>query len=81
MYEPSNYSTISFPWLGIEFNPNRIIDLGFMQIRWYGLIIAVGLLLAVVYALHRSKEFGIKQDDILDGVLWIVPVAIICARL
>jgi len=81
MYDPSNYSTISFPWLGIEINPNRIIDLGFMQIRWYGLIIATGLLLAVVYALRRCKQFGIKQDDILDGVLWIVPVAIICARL
>ena len=34
MYNPYDYSTISFPWLGIEFNPNRIIDLGFMQIRW-----------------------------------------------
>ena len=81
MYNPSDYSTISFPGLGIGINPGRIIDLGFMQIRWYGLIIAVGLLLAVIYALHRSKEFGIKQDDILDGVLWIVPVAIVCARL
>ena len=81
MYNPSDYSTISFPWLGIEVNPNRIIDLGFMQIRWYGLIIAVGLMLAVIYALRRCKQFGLTQDDILDGVLWIVPVSIICARL
>ena len=81
MYNPPDYSTISFPWLGIEINPNRIIDLGFMQIRWYGLIIAVGLMLAVIYSLRRSKQFGLTHDDILDGVLWIVPVAIICARL
>lgn len=74
-------STISFPGLGIETHPGQIIDLGFAQIRWYGLVIAVGLLLAVLYGLRRSKQFGLKQDDILDGVLWIVPVAIICARL
>jgi phosphatidylglycerol:prolipoprotein diacylglycerol transferase len=31
--------------------------------------------------MRRSKHFGLTQDNILDGVLWIVPVAIICARL
>ena len=80
-YFPSDYSTISFPWFHFQWNPSRIIDLGFTQIRWYGLIIAVGLMLAVLYGMRRSKSFGIKQDDIVDGVLWIVPFAIICARL
>ena len=81
MYSPKDYSTISFPWLGWEFDPSRIIDLGFVQIRWYGLIIAVGLMLAAIYGMRRSKQFGIKQDDIMDGFLWIVPFAVICARL
>ena len=49
-------------------------------IYFYGVIIALGLILAVVYGLKRSRQFGIKQDDILDGVLWIVPFAIICTR-
>ena len=80
-YNPENYSTISFPTFGLKLNPDRIIDLGVFQFRWYGLIIAVGLLLAVVYGLRRSKKFGLLQDDIVDGVLWIVPFAIICARL
>ncbi len=74
------YTTISFPGLGLTLNPSPEIDLGFMVIRWYGLIIAVGLLLAVIYGLRRAKQFGLKEDDILDGVLWIVPVAILCAR-
>ena len=69
MYNPSDYSTISFPWLGLEFNPSRIIDLFFLEIRWYGLIIAVGLSLAVIYGMRRSKQFGLKQDDILAVVL------------
>ena len=80
-YNPSDYSAISFPALGLEVNPSRVIDLGFMEIRWYGLIIAVGLLLSVLYGMRRSKKFGIREDDIVDGVLWIVPFAIICARL
>lgn len=75
-------STITFPGLGLELNPPR----GFtipgtdFTIYYYGVIIALGLVLAVMYGLRRSKEFGLKQDDILDGVLWIVPLCIICAR-
>ncbi len=74
------YTTISFPGLGLELNPPRSIQLGSVPIYFYGMIIACGLALAVVYALRRSKEFGLKQDDILDGVLWITPLAIVCAR-
>lgn len=77
---PANYSTISFPALGIEVNPLRSITLGPLTLHFYGIIIAVGLLLAVLYSCKRSKEFGLKEDDILDGVLWVTPFAIICAR-
>ena len=77
---PSNYSIISFPSLGLEINPPRGIDIGPMSIYFYGVIIALGLLLAVFYGLRRSKQFGLKEDDILDGVLWIVPLSILCAR-
>ena len=75
------YSVISFPSLGIELNPSRALTLGPLTINWYGLIIACGLLLAVLYACRRSKQFGLKSDDLIDGVLFIVPFAIICARL
>lgn len=77
---PANYSAISFPSLGIEVNPPRALELGSFSFYFYGLVIAVGLVLAVMYACKRSKEFGLKEDDILDGVLWITPFAIICAR-
>ncbi len=74
------YSTISFPELGIQWDPGSYIKLGPLTIHFYGVIIALGLILAVVYAMRRCKQFGLKQDDILDGVLWILPVAVICAR-
>ena len=81
MYNPEDYSSISFPSFGLEVNPSRVLGLGPLNLHFYGIIIAFGLMLAVIYGMHRSKKFGLKSDDILDGVLWIVPFAIICARL
>lgn len=78
---PSNYSSISFPFLGLEMNPPRTLSLGPLTIHLYGIAIGLGLILAVIYACRRSKDFGLKEDDILDGVLWITPFAIICARI
>lgn len=76
-----SYTLISFPGLGLELDPPSTIQLGPLTIHFYGLIIAVGMLLAVLYASKRSKEFGLKEDDLIDGVLWVTPFAIICARL
>ena len=78
---PANFTSISFPSLGIEVNPARSFDLGPLTIYFYGVIIACGLMLAVVYACKRSGEFGLKEDDILDGVLYVTPFAIVCARI
>ena len=77
----NNYTTITFPYFGLEFDPVRVLNIGPLSIHVYGLLIGLGLMLAVIYGWRRSKEFGIKSDDITDGVLWIVPFAVICARL
>jgi len=73
-------SPIEFPGLGIKIDPPANFAIGPLTVNFYGLCIALGLLLAVLYACKRSQQFGIRQDDILDGVLWIVPLAVICAR-
>ena len=77
---PRNYTAISIPSLGIEVDPARTISLGPLSIHFYGLIIAVGLILAVLYGCRRCKQFGISEDDLTDGVLWVTPFAILCAR-
>jgi phosphatidylglycerol:prolipoprotein diacylglycerol transferase len=74
------YTGISFPGLGLEFDPIREFALGPLNIHLYGAIIAFGLILAVWYGIRRSEEFGLNEDYIIDGVLWIVPFAIACAR-
>ena len=76
-----NYTEISFPGLGITWNPDKAFSIGSRSFHYYGILIALGLILAVAYAWKRSKEFGIRSDDLTDGVLWIVPFAVICARL
>ena len=74
-------SPITFPGLGISVDPPRIaFYLGQKPIYLYGIIIAIGFLLAVLYALRRCKAFGLRQDDLLDGVLWVTPFAIVCTR-
>ena len=78
---PANYSAISFPFLGIEVDPPRMLELGPLTIHFYGAILAAGLLLAMIYSCRRGKVFGLKEDDILDGFLWITPLAIVCARI
>lgn len=74
------YSEISFPGLGLTMNPPSTFSIGPLTIHLYGAIIALGLILAVTYCMKRSSEFGLKEDDILDGVLWVTPFAILCAR-
>ena len=77
---PADYSKIAFPAFGIEIDPPKGFMLGPLDIRFYGIIIALGLMLAVIYGLKRKAEFGLTEDLLLDGVLMIVPIAIVCAR-
>ena len=78
---PSNFTEISFPGLGIEIDPIRSFNLFGFSVHLYGVVIALGLMLAVIYACRRSKQFGLKAEDLTDGVLFIVPFAVLCARL
>ncbi|MGI6030744.1 MAG: prolipoprotein diacylglyceryl transferase [Eubacteriales bacterium] len=75
-------NVIAFPGLGLSFNPSRVAFsvLG-KDIYWYGIIIAVGFLLGLTYAVWRAKKEKMDIDAMLDVVLWTTPVALVCARL
>lgn len=74
---------VSFPGLGIENIPvSRVaVTIGNFSIYWYGIIIAVGFLLALFYAMKSLKRYGLKQDSFIDCVLAGLVFGIICARL
>lgn len=74
--------TVLFPGLGLEFHLNRVaFELFGLPIYWYGVIIACGFLLAVVFCYKMAPRFGIKSDDVIDLLFFAVPLAIIGARL
>ena len=56
----------------------KIFDL---TITWYAVCILIGVLLAVGMGIHEGKKLGICSDDIYYGVIFILPCAIIGARL
>ncbi|MGI6170451.1 MAG: prolipoprotein diacylglyceryl transferase [Butyricicoccus sp.] len=73
---------VSFPGLGLEFHfSNVAFSIGEKPIYWYGIIIAAGFILAVIYASRRAPQFGISGDDLSDMAILALPVAVICARI
>lgn len=52
-----------------------------MKFNLYGLLIACGVLLAVVYMSQESKRLKLPQETALDMALWAMPPAIVFARL
>ncbi|MBO4353517.1 MAG: prolipoprotein diacylglyceryl transferase [Clostridia bacterium] len=79
----SNISEISFPGLGIgpfEIN-NTAFTLFGHQIRWYAIIICIGIISAVFYVVFRAKQKNIKADTVMDIGIVTIPLAIIGARI
>lgn len=52
-----------------------------LEVKWYGVIIVTGIVLAVWLASREAKRVGLKEDDIVDFMFWGLPIAIIGARL
>ena len=78
----TDLNRISFPKLGIDFHIDpTAFSIGSLTIQWYGIIIVVGLLLAVIYCVPRMKRFGIDSDKAIDAVIGGVIGGIIGARL
>lgn len=74
---------ISFPGLGIDWiDPPRTLPFTVFgkEIYLYGVVIALGFLLAIFYLRRRVKEFGTNFDLVTDAILITVPIAILCAR-
>ena len=57
------------------------IELGSIQIHWYGLIIGFGVLLGLIIALRESERRGLDKEIFTDMILFAVPIAIISARI
>ena len=75
---------VSFPGLGIEemeLNKIAFTLFGKLEVRWYGIIITLGIIAAVAYVIFRGKKSEhVVSDDIIDIALLTVILGVIGAR-
>ena len=57
------------------------LDLGIIQIYWYSVFIFIALLVGGTLALKEAKKFQIPEDFMINMFFYLVPIAIIGARL
>ena len=61
--------------------PNRVAFTVFgIDIMWYGLLVGLGMVAAVLLAYRRAPKLGLSSDRLLDLVLWSIPAGVIGAR-
>ncbi|MBE6754259.1 MAG: prolipoprotein diacylglyceryl transferase [Ruminococcaceae bacterium] len=72
---------VEFPGLGWEFTIDNVaLRIGNFSLYWYAVIIATGMLLAVLYAFKTCKRFGIKDDPMINVIITGVFFALLGAR-
>lgn len=59
---------------------SKALDIG-NGIYWYGILIALGLVIAIWWCMNQKSKYGITEDDLLDSVLCGIPCAIVGARI
>ncbi|MGE7366261.1 prolipoprotein diacylglyceryl transferase [Desemzia incerta] len=57
------------------------LKLGPLEIHWYGVIIALGIFVAIFLSMKEAEKRGIDEDTIIDMALWTIPIAFVGARL
>ena len=72
---------VQFPGLGLSFQLNRVaFSIGGFNVYWYGVCIAFGICLALIFAFRHSMEFGVDGDSMVDVILIGIVMGIISAR-
>lgn len=76
-------SQIAFPGFGIgEFSVDSVaFMIGNIDIAWYAIIIALGMVAAIAYVIFKTKKIGLTADDIIDYALFTIPIGVVGARL
>lgn len=74
-------TTIRFPHLGLTLNPGKSFTVFGIEIAYYGVIIALGMLAGALVAYREAKKTGQKVDDYIDFTLYTLIAAIIGARI
>lgn len=81
-YASLDYDEIVFPNLGIDIHvdPTAFTIFG-VEIQWYGILIVIGLILAMVFAYRNMRRVGIEAERATDAIIGGIIGALIGARL
>ncbi len=74
---------IAFPGLGIDkiTIDNIAFSIGGISIAWYGIIIAAGMILAIIFGMSKMKKYGLDPDRAIDVIIGGVLGGVVGARL
>ena len=75
-------SPIAFPGLFGDWQftaSNKALDVG-NGVYWYGIFIAAGLLIGLWFCIKQAPKFRLSEDNVMDAVLWSMPIGILGAR-
>ena len=76
------HTFIDFPHLGIHLeNVGKTITLFGIDIAYYGITIAIGMLAGIFVATQVAKRTGQKQDDYVDLAIFGIIIGVIGARI
>ncbi len=76
-----NSTTVFFDGLGISVNvPSVAFTIGSYEVHWYGIIIAFGFALAVLYGGRTAYKWKMSLDGMTDVLIWGTIFGIVCAR-
>lgn len=77
-----NITHVYFDGLGIDFDlPSIAFSIFGYQIHWYGIIIAFGFALAVLYGGRMAYKWKMSLDGMTDVLIFGTLFGIVCARL
>ena len=74
---------VSFPGLGINdlFVSRVVFTIFGLPVYWYGLLIAVAIILGMLLAMREAKKFSLSSDDVMDTFIALIPLMIVFARI
>ena len=76
-----NFTTVFFDGLGVKFDvPSVAFSIGGYEVHWYGIIIAFGFALAVLYGGRMAYKWKMSLDGMTDVLIWGTLFGIVCAR-
>lgn len=58
-----------------------LLDMGFLQIKWYSILILASVLISTYFVIKEAKRFKIDKDDIINLICLVVIFGIIGARI